>query len=675
MAEQTIAFEAEIEQLLDILVHSLYTERAVFLRELLSNASDALHRFKLESLTAEAVLDPTAELGIWVRADAEAGTLSVRDTGVGMTRETMARDLGTVAHSGARAFTDAMERAAGTGGPEPSDERPEPAAGRDERAPSAADLIGRFGVGFYSIFMVASEAEVVSRSFRPDAEGAVWRSSGRGSYTLDDADVAERGTVVRLTLRDDAREFLEFQVLRDAIRTRSNYIPFPVHLFDPEKGDYVLANARTAPWRERPEDLSAEQHAAFLEQLRPGAGAPLLTVHFRVDAPLQLHALLYVPSHRDPMLMREPQGDGLQLYARKVLIDEHRRDLLPNWLRFVVGVVDSEDLPLNVSRESVQATPAMARIRNVLTKRVVSELAALPEADPERFERFLEGYAPFLKESVATDPTHDERVVELLRFRSTKEDETSLAAYVERMGHDQTDIYFVLADDVESALASAHLDAFLKRDLEVLLFTEPLDAFIPMGLPRYRQHALRDVSEADLELPDGPVAETDDQEAEVAEAGEPAARDGGEAFAALLERARTVLGERVSGVRESRLLERGAARLVAAAGVPASIERLRRLTDEHFDVPPRVLELNPRNPLVRELARRLEADPTDDLTDALLTQLFEAQLLAEGLHPNPAAMAARLERVLTAASRAPLEASATAGEAEEAEIPAADTGD
>lgn len=655
MAEQTIAFKAEIEQLLDILVHSLYTEREVFLRELLSNASDALHRFKLESLTVDPVFDADAELGIWVKADAAAGTLSVRDSGVGMTRETVMQDLGTVAHSGARAFSEALEEAAATGGGNASQ-----ATAGDGR-PSAADLIGRFGVGFYSVFMVAQEAEVVTRSFRPDAAGVVWRSSGRGSYTIDGADPTNRGTTVTLQLRDDAKEFLEVERLREAIRTHSNYIPFPVYLWQGEDEGFLQANERIAPWRERPEDVSAEQHGAFLRQLRLGAGDPMLTVHFQVDAPLQLYALLYVPQKRDPMLTRDPDGDGLQLYARKVLIDENQRSLLPRWLRFVVGVVDSEDLPLNVSRESVQATPLLGKIRNVLTKRVVGELAALPDADPERFERFLEEYGPFLKEAVATDPTRDDRVPELLRFRSTAAERTSLADYVARMPADQNDIYFLQADDATAALASAHLDPYLKRGIEVLLFTEPLDAFVPMGLPRYREHALRDVSESDLELPAGTAEEsaTGDDEAR------DEATQADDAFEPFLEHAKAVLGDRVSGVRESRLLERGAARLVAAPGVPAGLERLRRLTGEDFDVPPRTLELNRRSPLVVALAERFRANPTDPLTDDLLIQLWEGQLLAEGLHPNPASMASKLEAILTAASRAPV--AADQGEPEEAE--------
>ncbi len=627
--DETIAFKAEITQLLDILVHSLYSEREVFLRELLSNAADALHRFRLESLTQGEVVDPSAELGIWLEADAANATLVVRDSGRGMSREELVQNLGTIAHSGARGFTEAMHRL------------------NEQDTASARELIGRFGVGFYSVFMVAEEAEVVSRSLRPEDAAARWRSQGAGGFDIGDADKPERGTEVRLRLREDARDFLEPDRLREVVRTHSNYVPFPIYLR--QDGDWHKVNEQTALWRERPESVSAEQHQRFLGQLRFGAGAPLLTVHMQADVPLQFYALLYVPEARDPLLLRDPEGDGVRLYARKVLIEEHERTLLPRYLRFMVGVVDAEDLPLNVSREAIQRTPVLARIRTVLGKRAVGAIADLAEEDDERYRRFLDGYGVFLKEAVATAPDRDERIPDLLRFRSTHAASTSLGAYVERMAPQQRDIYFVQADDVEAALASPHLEPFRRRGLEVLLLTEPLDAFVPVGLPSYRDHPLRDVGESGLELP--PEPERPDEAA----ASPPSEAVADAPFDRLLARARSVLGERVADVRESRLLERNPARLVAPAGAPAGLERIRRLTEEGYQGAPRALELNRRSDLVRNLAERLSADEDDPLVDELLFQLFETQLLLEGLHPNPAAMAGRLERLLTAASRAPTE--------------------
>ncbi|MEJ2357310.1 MAG: molecular chaperone HtpG [Deinococcales bacterium] len=626
MPDETIAFRTEITQLLDILVHSLYTEREIFLRELLSNASDALYRFKLESLTEDQVADPAAELGIWLRPDPEAHTLSVRDTGRGMSREELVQNLGTIAHSGARSFTEALRE-----------------LNQNDTA-SARELIGRFGVGFYSVFMVAEQAEVRSRSLRPAEEPAHWRSTGGGSFDVGTSEGRERGTEVVLTLKEDAREYLEPQRLRQVVRAHSNYVPFPIYLW--EDGAWTQVNDQTALWRERPGSVTEEQHRAFLGQLRFGAEEPLLTVHLQADVPLQFYALLYVPSRRDPMLLRDPDGDGLRLYARKVLIEEHNRSLLPRYLRFLVGVVDAEDLPLNVSRETVQSTPVLARIRSVLTKRVIGEIARLAEEDGERFEHFLREYGAFLKEAVATDPARDERIPDLLRFRTTRDESVSLQQYVGRMKDGQQDIYYVQADDAQAALASPHLEPFRNRDLEVLVLTEPLDAFLPMGLPSYQDHPLRDVGEAELELPAAPEAVSGEASAGDAELDDAV-------FGRVLDRVRTVLGDRVAEVRESRLLERSPARLVAPAGAPAGVERLRRLTEEDYRAAPRVLELNRRSELLRQLGRRLEADPDDALVPELVTQLFETQLLLEGLHPNPATMATRIERLLTAASQAP----------------------
>jgi molecular chaperone HtpG len=636
MPDETIAFRTEITQLLDILVHSLYTEREIFLRELLSNASDALYRFKLESLTQDEIADPAAELGIWLRPDPDANTLSVRDTGRGMSREELVQNLGTIAHSGARSFAEALREL------------------NQSDTTSARDLIGRFGVGFYSVFMVAEQAEVLSRSLRPAEEPAHWRSTGGGSFDVGASESRERGTEVVLTLKEDAREFLEPQRLRQVVRTHSNYVPFPVYLW--ENGAWTQVNDQTALWRERPGSVTEEQHSAFLGQLRFGADAPLVTVHLQTDVPLQFYALLYVPSHRDPMLLRDPDGNGLRLYARKVLIEEHNRSLLPRYLRFLVGVVDAEDLPLNVSRETVQSTPVLGRIRSVLTKRVIGEIARLAEEDDERFDRFLAEYGAFLKEAVATDPGRDERIPDLLRFRTTRGEKVSLRAYVGRMAEGQNDIYYVQADDVQAALASPHLEAFRHRDLEVLVLTEPLDAFLPMGLPSYQDHPLRDVGEAGLELPPRPGPATGGAHVGADELDDVT-------FGKVLDRVRSVLGDRVAEVRESRVLETSPARLVAPAGAPAGVERLRRLTEEDYRAAPRVLELNRRSELIRQLGRRLAAAPDDALVPELVTQLFETQLMLEGLHPNPATMATRIERLLTAASLAP---ATTSGPAETA---------
>ena len=399
-------FKAEIKQVLDILVHSLYTEREIFLRELVSNASDALHRFKLEALKTQDVRDPQAELGIWIEGDREARTLTVRDTGLGLTEDEMVTNLGTIAHSGARGFIETMKElnAGGAG------------------SASTADVIGRFGVGFYSVFMVADEVRVTSRSHDPEAEAAFWRSDGGGSYEVgrvdETANKEERGTTITLKLKEDAGEFAESYRLRDIIKTHSDFVAFPIYV--KEGSAWTQANAQSALWREPPRGVEEERYTKFYQQLTYDPKEPLRTLHVTADLPIQFYALLFAPSSRDYRPFGRPDEHGLKLYARKVLIRENFKELLPPYLRFLEGVVDSEDLPLNVSREAVQATPAVARIRKVLSGRVASDFESMADEDPERFADLVREFGPFLKEGVATRAEGAERFIDLLRFPSSR---------------------------------------------------------------------------------------------------------------------------------------------------------------------------------------------------------------------------------------------------------------
>lgn len=625
---QQIAFKAEIQQVLDILIHSLYTEREIFLRELISNASDALNRFKLESLTRKQLVSPSAELAIWLEPDEEAATLTIRDSGIGMTEEEIIQNLGTIAHSGAKGFIEAMKElnegdSAGTRG-----------------------MIGQFGVGFYSVFMVADEVTVTSRSYRPEAEAVYWHSSGQDSFEVGSSERTERGTSIEIKLKDDAREFLAGDKLRQVVRTHSNFISYPIYLAEEEGGEkgkqeWRKINEQTALWRERPADITEEQHRSFYQQLTFDSEPPLRTIHLAADVPIQFYALLYIPSRLNYRLLRSQEEYGLKLYARKVLIQQQSKDLLPPYLRFLEGVVDSEDLPLNVSREAIQATPVMARIRSALTGRVASELATLAEEEPQLYRTFYREFGVFLKEGIATDPANQDKFVELLRFPSSKsadaDDWVSLAQYRKGMKEKQKDIYYLLGDDLSVVAKSAHLEYFRERDLEVLYLTDPVDNLLLMGLTSYQDTPLRNIDDAEL-LPE-----------ESAEAEETALPD--DAFAALVAKAKEVLGERVEDVRESKLLRNSPARLVnPAGGAASSIQRVQRLMDNNYQIPQKILELNRSSRLLGELSRRLAVSADDPLVPLIITQLFENQLLMEGLHPNPAEMVPRLQELMMAAS-------------------------
>ena len=608
-------FRADIQQVLDILIHSLYSEREIFLRELISNASDALSRFKLERLKRQSVTDPEAELGIWLSADPEARTLTLRDSGVGLSEAEMEENLGTIARSGAKSFIEAMK--ALNGGD----------------SASTREVIGQFGVGFYSAFMVADEVTVTSRSLDPEASAAFWRSQGQGTYEVGPAEHEARGTTITLKLKEDALEYAQVARLRELVKAHSDYIPFPIYL--EEGGNWTQINSKTALWREAPRSVPEAQTTAFYQQLTFDMQDPLLTVHFAAEMPIQFYALLFVPSKRDYKIFRNAEDYGLRLYARKVLIDPTYRELLPPYLRFVEGVVDSEDLPLNVSREMVQTTPVVARIRKALVGRVLSELGDLAKDDSERYSTFYREFGVFLKEGIASDPTNAKTLEGLLRFSSSAVDLTSLSDYVSRMKPEQKEIYYALGDDLASVKRSSHLEAFAKRELEVLYLTEPIDPFMLFSLSEFDGKALKNIDDADLELPE------DETKLELPK---------DEAFISLAAFVKNVLGERVESVRESKVLSQGAARLVSPGGA-SSLYRAQRLMGQETQEPPRILELNPTNELIKGLEARLQANDQDPLLHVAVEQLFDNERLAEGLHPNPAEMIPRIQSLLTEALR------------------------
>jgi molecular chaperone HtpG len=413
-------FKAEITQLLDILVHSLYKERDIFLRELISNASDALTRIHFEMLTNTDVLDPDAELAIHVDASGEGedAEIVIRDSGIGMTREQLARDLGTIAQSGAREFLDKLEE--GESDPE--------------------EIIGQFGVGFYSVFMVAEEVRVVSRSFETDAEAAAWVSSGGERFRITSAEKEDRGTEIHVKLKKDASEFANEWKLRQIIKAYSDYVAYPIYVGGEQ------ANQQRSLWRKSPAEATEEEYRQFYQQMTMDFEEPLATIHLASDAPLHVRSLLYIPAKREKTVLHLRQEPGLKLYSHNVLIQEYNDELLPRWLSFVDGVVDSEDLPLNVSRETVQNTRVMRQLGKVLRRRVLRELSDTAENDTEKYSKFWEQYGRIFKEGIAMDPDTKDELLPYFRFHSSHDGDglTTLDAYVERMPEGQEDIYYVL---------------------------------------------------------------------------------------------------------------------------------------------------------------------------------------------------------------------------------------
>jgi HSP90 family molecular chaperone len=607
----TMSFKAEVQQVLYILAHSLYTDREIFLRELISNASDALNRIQFEMLTNRDVREPEAELAIWITADSEARTITIRDSGIGMSRDELVENLGTIAQSSARAF---VQRA-------------------KEQQTNASEIIGQFGVGFYSTFMVADRVTVASSSYRPDDEAGQWESTGGNDFTIAAAEHEQRGTTITLHLKEDAAEFANDWRLEQIIKRHSDFVAFPIYI-----GDRQI-NQQKALWRRAPREVETEQYHDLYRQLTLDYENPLLQMHLSTDAPVDLHSILYIPSRRERGMIERRIEGTIKLYSRKVLIQDETKDLLPNYFRFVEGVIDSEDLPLNVSRESVQSSAVMQRIKKTLTGRLHRELNELATNDSEKFAHFWREFGPLIKEGVATDFENRDELLKLLRFNSTTSGEEliTLADYKGRVIEGQQEIYYVMAASLEAAQNSPHLDPFRERGIEVLLFTDLMDGFMLSGLRDFEGMRLRNVDEPDLELPGEPQEQADG----ISE----------EEFKRLQTAISAALGAGIKEVRSSKVLRSNPIRLVAGDTMPGrEMQRIQQLLGRDTEAPERIIEINPAHPIVVGLAQRVTADADDPLAAAIIEQLYDNALLIEGLHNDPAKMVPRLQRLLEAVS-------------------------
>lgn len=609
---QPIAFKAEIKQLLNILVHSLYTEREIFLRELISNASDALTQMHFIMLTDRKVLDSDVELAINIDVDEEKKIITIRDSGIGMNREELIENLGTIAHSGVRAFLDRADVESG----------------------DLSGIIGQFGVGFYSVFMVAESVKVTSRSFRPEDQAASWLATGSDTYSVSDAEKSDRGTSIEIKLKENAESYANISRLRDVIKQHSDFVPFPIYLGENEE----QVNRQTALWRTVPNEIDAKEYEEFYKHLTLDIEPPLDHIHFVADAPIRIYALMFFPSNPERNIFSPRQEDGLKLYSRKVLIQEYAKELLPQHYRFIQGVVDSEDLPLNISRESIQSTAIITRIRKILTNQLNNKLKDIAENKSELYENFWMSFKQYIKEGVASLQSQPEReqLYPLLRFGSTKfpDQWNSLNDYVGRMKLGQKKIYYILGDDQRSVRHSPHLDLFKKHDYEVFILTDPIDSFMLLGLRDYEGFELVNVASSDLILPE--TGEESDLEETV--------ESPDEQFVGLVNRFKTHLGDRVSDVRLTERLSDSVARLIDPEGsLGQEMQRVYRMMDRDFKVPKKVLELNPNHPI---LIRLKDLPEEDGLNRVIIEQIYENALLIEGLHPDPAGMISRLQELM-----------------------------
>lgn len=627
-AEETINvdshnFKAEVKQLLNILVHSLYKDQDIFLRELISNASDALTRIQFEMLTNRDVHDSDAELAIHIEvpetADDEPKKLLIKDSGVGMTADELVTNLGTIAQSGAREFLQTMKES-------------------DEVDPG--DVIGQFGVGFYSVFMVAEEVKVISRSHLKDAAAAAWISDGSESFRIEEAEKADRGTEIHITLKNDAGEFANDWKLKQIVKKHSDFVRFPVYVGEEQ------ANQQESLWRKQPSQVSDEDYKSFYQQMTLDFEDPAMKIHFSSDVPVNLRALLFVPATREQSVLARRKEPGLMLYSHNVLIQEYSTDLLPNWLSFIDGVVDSEDISLNVSRETVQSNRLMRQLGKTVRGRVLRELKKLSENDVEAYDKLWDEFGRAFKEGIAVDPEAKEDLLPFMRYHSSGSDGklTSLDAYLERMPDSQDEIYYVLGDDVSSVANSPHLDLFKARELEVLYWVDPIDALNAPALSEYKEKKFRNVDDAGLELPDVEEEQTEEPVESILDEAD---------FNRFVGRCVTTLGERVIEVRASKVLKNSPVRLVSPEDAPdRDMQRLHRFMDQEYQVPKKILEINRDHPLIVSLARMIGSEPDSSLVPLSIEQLYDSALVQEGLHPNPVAMLPRIQELMMLAAGA-----------------------
>ena len=606
-------FQAEVAKLLHLMVHSVYSDRDVFLRELVSNAADALDKLRYEAIAAPGLLEGSPELTITITPDKEKKTLTIADTGIGMSEQELVENLGTIARSGTQAFVEKAKAAQGD-----------------------LNLIGQFGIGFYSGFIVALRVDVTSRRAGSE-QASMWSSDGSGSFTVTPVESAPRGTSIVLHLKDDALEFLEDWKIESVVRTYSDHIAHPIMLsIGSETARQV--NSANAIWTRPKADITPEQHKEFFGHISGSYSDPAITLHYRAEGRHEYTVLLYVPGER-PFDLYDPERRGRQkLYVKRVYIADDV-ELLPAYLRFVRGVIDSEDMPLNISREMLQNNPQVAAIRKAVTNKVVSELKKVAEADEAAFRKVWDIFGPVLKEGLYEDMERRDQLYEIVRFKTTAGDFVSLKDYAGRLQENQTAIYYITAEDEAKARSSPQLEGYQARGIEVLLLTDAIDSFWVRTALGYEGKPFKSVTQgaADLDLvkrKDEAAAETPDDAATAV-------------LAAALKQA---LGEKVKDVRTSRRLTESAVCIVNDSAMDRTLEKLlSRQKDSGVTISAPILEINASHPLIKALGLKVNAHGAAAVADAAQLLLDQAFIIEGEQVPDPAGFARRLADVMAKA--------------------------
>jgi molecular chaperone HtpG len=622
MTKATKHFQTEVQQLLDLVIHSLYSNREIFLRELISNASDAVDKARFESQTDKAMLEDNSEWKIKLIPDKEAGTLTIRDNGIGMTMEEVETNIGTIAQSGTKAFLQGL---------------------KEKSVKDHPELIGQFGVGFYASFMAADRVTLITRRAGDKAAATLWESVGDGTYTIEECEKETRGTDVILHLKDEMKEFLDEWRIRSTVKKYSDYVQYPVTMDITreeaprgvdgkpiegaekiKKTEEETLNSMKAIWTRPKSEITEEEYNEFYNHISHDYGKPFRTIHYSAEGTSEFKALLYIPEHRPFDLFTPEHRKSVHLYVKRVFISDKCEHLLPDYLRFMRGVVDSSDLPLNVSREILQEDAQIRKIQKNLVGKIISTLAEIREKTPEDYLKFYKEFGPVLKEGLHFDHANKEKLQELVLFESTKTDSgafVSLKEYVERMPEGQKEIYYITGTSRAVVENSPHLEICRKKEYEVLFLTDPIDEWVVQALTEYDGKKLKSVLQGELEL------DTEDEKKEHEEKKKEAEKQ----YGGLLGFIKEKLDDRVKEVRLSNRLTDSACCLVADEyGMNANMERILKAMNQDVPESKRVLELNADHPITRVMQKLFDKDKGNKKLDDYCELLFDQALLTEG---------------------------------------------
>lgn len=617
MSPQHMEFQTEAKQLLHLMIHALYSHKEVFLRELISNASDALDKLRFEALTNPEIKFNESDLAIRIKLDKTAKTITISDNGIGMSRQEVIENIGTIARSGSKAFLEKM-----TG---------------DQKADS--NLIGQFGVGFYSVFMVASSVKLVTKRAGTNDPAIQWESAGESEFTIAETTKDSHGTQITIYLKDDEQTYLEDWQVRSLIKKYSDFIAFPIYLPN-DKGTEEVVNQTKPLWRRSPSEITQEQYEEFYQQALGGFGKSLAVLHNRAEGIMEYSSMLFIPEKAPFDLFSYERKHGVKLYVKRVFIMDNCKELLPDYLRFVRGIVDSEDLPLNVSREILQKNPIIDRIRKTLVGKILGKLKEMSENEPEKYKTFWKEFGPVLKEGIHIDYENKEKLLEIVRFQSSmgtsKDDPISLKTYVERMRPDQKEIYYITGDNREIVEKSPHLEIFRAKSIEVLYLVDPIDEFIIQDIYNFDGKQLKSVTQGNLDL-----GELDKEE-------QSAKKKAESKFKKLSERIKNILADSVKEVRITTRLKDSPACLVADENaMGAHMEKLMKAMGQDVPQEKRILEINAEHPILQNMHDRYEKDPKDTDLEDWAKLLFEQALIAEGqMVPDPLAYSKRVNSIL-----------------------------